>query len=134
MYCKWLRNVDRYRYANGTSTSQQLLEMVKVRGLAIVQSEERHSSTNQVIVKDNKHRVGSGSQMVTILDWMVPDLCSRCVAMKLDLQGIHEDCGGMLISSDINEDRGGMIISSKMEQRSVNIEAASKIVRLWKKR
>ena len=98
---------------NGTTTSQQLLEMAKVRGLALVQMEERHSATNQVRVKDNKHRVGNGSQVVTILDWMVPDICSRCVAMRLDLQGIHEDCGGMFISSG-------------MGQRSVHLEAASK--------
>jgi hypothetical protein len=52
--------------------------------------------------------------MVTILDWMVPDVYSRCVAMKLDLHGIHEDCGGMFISSD-------------MGQRRVHLEAASKI-------
>ena len=61
-------------------------------------------------VEGVRWRVGSGSQVVTILDWMVPDLCSRCVVMKLDLQGIHEDCGGMLISSNIHEDCGGMLI------------------------
>ena len=99
---------------NGTSTSQQLLEMAKVRGLALVQLEEKHSATGQVRVKDNKHQVGSSSQVVTIQDWMVPYLCSRCVAMRLDLQGIHEDCGGMCISSE-------------MGQRSVYLEAASKI-------
>ena len=33
--------------------------------------------------------------------------------MRLDLQGIHEDCGGMFISSG-------------MGQRSVNLEAACK--------
>ena len=52
--------------------------------------------------------------MVTILDWTVPDLCSRCVAMKLDLQGIHEDCGGICVSSE-------------MRQKSDYPEAASKI-------
>ena len=65
----------------GTNTSQQLLEMAKVEGL-----EERHSATYQVKVKDNKHQVTSGSPVVTIQDWMVPDLCSRCVAMKLDCE------------------------------------------------
>ena len=65
-------------------------------------------------VKDNKHQVGSSSQVVIILDWMVPDLCSRCVAMKLDMQGIHEDCGGICVSSE-------------MGQRSLYLEAASKI-------
>ena len=64
-----------------------------------MQTEERHSATNQVRVEDNKHRVGNGSQEVTILDLMVPDICSRCVAMRLDLQGIHEDRNGMFISS-----------------------------------
>ena len=71
------RYMGRYCCVNGASTSQQLLEMAKLRGLALVQSEERHSVTNQVRVEDNKHQVGSGCQMVTILDWMVPDLCSR---------------------------------------------------------
>ena len=99
---------------NGTSTSQQLLEMSKVRGLALVQSREKHSATGQVRAKENKHQVGSDSQVVTILDWMVPDLCSRCDAMKLGLQGIHEDIGGMCVSSE-------------MGQRSVYLEAASKI-------
>ena len=51
----------RSRYAggfqceNGTTTSQQLLEIAKVRGLALVQTEERHSATDQVRVKDNEH-------------------------------------------------------------------------------
>ena len=76
---------------NGTNTSQQLSEMAKVRGFALVKLEERHSSTYQVRVEDNKHQVGSGSQVDTIMDWMVPDLCSRCVAMKWGLQSIHED-------------------------------------------
>ena len=34
---------------------------------------------------------------------MAPDLCSRCVSKKIDLQGIHEDCGGMCISSKIRQ-------------------------------
>ena len=84
---------------------QQLLELAKVRG---------HSATDQVKVKDNKHQVGSDSQVVTILDWMVPDICSRCVARRLDLQAIHED-------------RSGIFISSKMGQSSVYLEAASEI-------
>jgi hypothetical protein len=109
-----LRYAGRYRCTNGTTTTQQLLKMAKVRDLALVQTEERHSATDQVRVEDKKHRVGNSSQVVTILDWMVPDICSRCVAMRLDLQGIHEDCGGMFISS-------------KMGQRSVSLEAASKI-------
>ena len=80
-----------------------------------MQTEERHSSaTDQVRVEDNKHRVGNDDQVVTILDWMIPGICSRCVAIRLDLQGIHED-------------RGGMFILSEMEQRSVHLEAASKI-------
>ena len=104
---------------NGTNTSQKLSEMAKVRGLALVQSalvqsEERHSSTNQVRVKDNKLQAGSGSQVITIMDWMVPDLCSRCVVMKLGLQGIHEDCSGMCVSTE-------------MGQKSVHLEAAGDI-------
>ena len=96
------------------TASQQMLEIAKERGLAIVQTEERHSSaTDQVRVKDNKRRVGNDGQVVTILDWMVPGICSRCVAMRLDLQGIHEDCGGM-------------VISSGMGQKCVHPEAASK--------
>ena len=71
-----------YCCLNRTNTSQQLSEMAKVRGLALVQLEERHSSTNQVRVEDNKHQVRSGSQVVTIMDWMVPDLCSSFVVMK----------------------------------------------------
>jgi len=39
---------------------------------------------------------------------------SRFVGMKLDLQGIHEDCSGICVSP-------------KMGQMSVYIEAASKI-------
>ncbi len=105
----------RYSCMNGTTISQQPLEMAKVRGLSLVQTEERHSSaTNQVRVKDNKRQVRNVGQVVTILDWMVPGICSRCVAMMLDLQGIHEDCSGMSISSE-------------MGQRSVHLEAASKI-------
>ena len=88
--------------------------MAKARDLAIVQLEERHSATNQVRVEDNKNQVGSGSQGVTILDWMVPDLCSRCVAEKLGLQGVHENIGGMCVSSE-------------MGQRSVHPESASDI-------
>ena len=100
---------------NGTTISQQLLEMAKVRGLALVQTDEKHSSaTDQVRVEDNKRRVGNDGQVVTILDWMVPGICSRCVAMRLDLQGIHKDCGGMSISSE-------------MGQRRVHLEAASEI-------
>jgi hypothetical protein len=96
------------------TASQQMLEIAKERGLAIVQTEERHSSaTDQVRVKNNKHRVRNDGQVVTILDWMVPGICSRCVAMRLDLQGIHED-------------RGGMVISSGMGQKCVHPEAASK--------
>jgi hypothetical protein len=83
---------------DGTTTSQQLLEMAKVKGLALVQTEERHSSTNQVRVEDNKYQAEIGSQVVTILDWMVPDLCSRCVAMKSGLHGIHEDISGICVS------------------------------------
>ena len=67
-----LRYVGRYRCVNDATTSQQLLEMAMVKGLALVQLEERHSAANQVKVKDNKHQVGRGSQLVTILDWMVP--------------------------------------------------------------
>ena len=78
-----------------------------------MQTEERHSATDQVRVKDNKHRVVNNGQVVIILDWMVPGICSRWVAMRLDLQGIHKDCGGMFISSG-------------MRQRSVHLEAASK--------
>jgi hypothetical protein len=44
---------------------------------------------------------------------MVSGICSRCVAMRLNLQGIHED-------------RGGMVISSGMGQKCVHPEAASK--------
>ena len=62
------RNVGRYRYVNSTSTSQQLLVMAKVRGLALLQLEEKHSATGQVRVKDDKHQFGSSSQVVTILD------------------------------------------------------------------
>ena len=80
-----LRYVGRYHGVNNTTTSQQLLEMAKVKDLALMQWEERHSATNQVKVEDNKNQVGSSSQMVSILDWMAPDLCSRCVAMKFDL-------------------------------------------------
>ena len=112
---------------NGTNTSQQLSGMAKVRGLTLVQLalgrlEVRHSSTNQVRVEDNKHQVRSGSQVVTIMDWMVPDLCSRCVAMMWDLQGIHED-------------RSGMCVSSEMGQKSVNLSAASDIdkCKIWLK-
>jgi len=44
----------RYSCVSGTTISQQLLEMAKVRGLALVQTEERHSSaTDQVRVEDN---------------------------------------------------------------------------------
>ncbi len=44
-----------------------MLEIAEVRGLALVQMEERHSSaTNQVRVEDNKHRVGNDGQVVTI--------------------------------------------------------------------
>jgi hypothetical protein len=103
-----------FRCENGTTASQQMLEIAEVRGLALVQMEETHSATNQVRVEDNKHQVGNGSQAVTILDWMVPCICSRCVAMRLDLQGIHED-------------QGGMVISSGMGQKYVHPEAASKI-------
>jgi hypothetical protein len=108
------RYAGRYSCVNGTTIPQQLLEMAKERGLALVQTEERHSSaTDQVRVEDNKHRVGNDGQVVIILDWMVPGICSRCVAMRFDLQGIHEDCGGM-------------VISSGMGQKCVNPEAASK--------
>ena len=79
-----------------------------------MQTEEKHSATNQVRVEDNKHQVRNGSQVLTILDWMVPDICSRYVAMRLDLQGIHEDFTGMFISSE-------------MGKRSVHLEAARKI-------
>ncbi len=109
------RYAGRYSCVNSTTISRQLLEMAKVRGLALVQTEERHSSaTNQVRVEDIKRRVGNDGQVVTILDWMVPGTCSRCVAMRLDLQGIYKD-------------RGGMFISSKMGQRSVHLEATSEI-------
>ena len=98
-----LRYVVRYLCVNGTTTLQQLLEMAKVRFLALVLSEERHSAANQVRVEDNKHQVESGSQVVTNLDWMVPELCSRCVAAKLGLQGVHENIGGMCVSSKIGQ-------------------------------
>ncbi len=64
----------RSRYAggfqceSGMTASQQMLEIAKERYLALVQTEERHISTNQVRVKNNKHRVGNGNQVVTILD------------------------------------------------------------------
>jgi hypothetical protein len=110
----------RSRYAGGSlcenamTASQQMLEIANERGLALVQTEERHSSaTDQVRVEDNKHRVGNDGQVVTIQNWMVSGICSRCVAMRLDLQGIHED-------------RGGMVISSGMGQKCVHPEAASK--------
>ncbi len=46
------------------TASQQMLEIAKERGLAIVQTEERHSSaTNQVRVEYNKHRVGNDGQV-----------------------------------------------------------------------
>ena len=101
---------------NGTTTSQQLLEMARVKGLALVQWEDRHCATNQLKVYENKHQVGSSSQgpVVNILDWMAPDLCSRCVVTKFNCMGIHED-------------RGGMYISSKMGQRSAHLEAAIEI-------
>ena len=52
------RCAGRYHCVDGTATSQQLLKMAKVGGLELVQTEERHSSTNQVRVEDNKHQVG----------------------------------------------------------------------------
>jgi hypothetical protein len=105
------RYAGRYSCVNGTTISRQLL-MAKERGLAL--TEERHSgATDQVRVEDNTHQVGNDGEVVTILDWMVPGICSRCVAMRLDLQGIHED-------------RGGMVISSGMGQKCVRPEAASK--------
>jgi hypothetical protein len=110
----WSRYTGRYCCVNSTTTSQQLLEIAKVRGLALVRTEERNIAINQVRVKDNQHLVGNGSQVVTILDWMVPGICSRCVAMRPDLQGIHED-------------HGGMFITPEMGQRVVHLEAASKI-------
>ena len=87
-----------------------------------MQSEGRHSATNQVRVRDNKYQVRSGSQVVTILDGMVPDLCNRCVAIKWCLQGIYED-------------RGSMCVPSKMGQKSVNLEAASDVdkCKIWHK-
>ena len=110
----WLSYAGRYCCVDGTTASQQLFEMAKVRGLALVQTEERHSADNQVRVEDNRHRVGIGSQVATIMDWMAPDLCSRCVAMKLGLKGIHEDTNGMCVTC-------------KMGQRSVHLESASDI-------
>jgi len=102
------------RCENGMTASQQMLEIANERDLALVRTEERHSSaTDQVEVDDNNHRVGNDGQVVTIQDWMVSGICSRCVAMRLDLQGIHEDCGGM-------------VISSGMGQKCVHPEAASK--------
>ena len=107
------RYAGKFRYENGMTPPQQMLEISKERSEALVQTEERHSSaTNQVRVGYNKHRVGNDGQVVTILDWMVPGLCSRCVAKRWDLQGIHED-------------RGGMVISSGMGQKYAHPEAAS---------
>jgi hypothetical protein len=105
---------------------QQMLEKTKERGLALVQTEERHSSaTNQVRVEYNMPRVGNDGQVVTILDWMVPGLCSKCVAMRLDLQGIHEDRGGMVISSgmgqEIHPEAASKTSDSKVVHESDNI-------------
>ena len=87
-----------------------------MKGLALMQWEERHSATKQVKVEDNKHQVGSSSQgqLVNIRDWIAPVSCSGCVAMKFNLQGIHEDCGSMCTSSN-------------MGKRSVHLEAVSEI-------
>ena len=54
-----------YRCVKNTNTSQQLLEMARVKGLALMQWEERHSATNQVKVEDNKNQVGR------VVSWLV---------------------------------------------------------------
>jgi hypothetical protein len=41
---------------NSTNTSQQLMEMAKVKGLALVHLEERHTAADQVKVEDNKQQ------------------------------------------------------------------------------
>ena len=53
---------------NGTTTLQHLLEMAKVRGLALVQLEEWHSATNQVRVEDKNTK----SEVVVrwLLSWI----------------------------------------------------------------
>ena len=81
------RYMGSYRCVKNTNTSQQLLEMARVKGLALMQWEERHSATNQVKVEDNKNQVGRVvSWLVSLIGW-APDLCSRYVVMKFDLQG-----------------------------------------------
>jgi hypothetical protein len=93
---------------------QQMLEIAKERGLALVQTEERHSSaTNQMELSTISTESEMMVKWLLSMDWMVPGLCGKCVAMRLDLQGIHEDCGGM-------------VISSGMGQKCVHPEAASK--------
>ena len=51
------RYVGMYRCVNGTTTSQQLLEMAKDRHLSLVQSEEKHSANGQMRFEDDKHQV-----------------------------------------------------------------------------
>jgi hypothetical protein len=58
-----------FRCENGMTAPQQMLEIAKERGLALVQTEKRHSgATDQVRVEDNKHRVGNDGEVVTIQD------------------------------------------------------------------
>ena len=103
-----------FRCENGMTAPQQMLEIAKERGLALVQTEERHSSaTNQMELSTISTESEMMVKWLLSMDWMVPGLCGKCVAMRLDLQGIHED-------------RGGMVISSGMGQKCVHLKLQAK--------